>query len=544
MAQQQHQGSVKETLISIIISLAMALVAKAYVVEAFVIPTGSMAPTLLGKHMLFRSPETGYEWAVNPWFYARTATGQGIPTQPQQGTGPGGRTATPTVTDPMTTSQVNPLRRNPRIGATLQGQPKRLRSGDRILVQKLLYEVFGPERFDVVVFKNPTNPTENFIKRLVGLPGEAIFLLDGDLFTAPVTDAGNAPADWDAFSIRRKPMDIQRDLWRPLFSSQYTPPNPVDSAGLRFFRMPWQGEGWETEDKRVFTTDQRTPTTLTWVDELWPINDFNPYNEVPAITGFQGGRRFLDPTHYYPVADLRLRAGVEAGADGLRLGASIKARRHTFAATIDENACTITITDPDGDTTTLATAPGRTFPKGRIVDVEFWHWDQRLALVINSEVVCEADYDWNPEARMINSVGFSPYELTGISDTSLQQQGNYDQAKPTVAWTFQGAPLSLHRVGLDKDIYWRPDDTRRACHPSDLAILTDEQYFVLGDNSAASADGRKWIDVNPEVAKIDPTIGVVPEKLLLGKAFFVYFPSPHQLGRIPVPDFGRMRAIN
>ncbi len=43
----------------------LAFIFRAFVVEAFVIPTGSMAPTLLGAHMRFRCPDCGYTFDVN-----------------------------------------------------------------------------------------------------------------------------------------------------------------------------------------------------------------------------------------------------------------------------------------------------------------------------------------------------------------------------------------------------------------------------------------------------------------------------------------------
>ena len=42
--------TVPDTLISVIIAFALAFIGRAYVLEPFVIPTGSMAPTLLGAH--------------------------------------------------------------------------------------------------------------------------------------------------------------------------------------------------------------------------------------------------------------------------------------------------------------------------------------------------------------------------------------------------------------------------------------------------------------------------------------------------------------
>src|SRR5437868_13479141 len=60
-----NQGSVKETIESILVAFILAFIFRAFVVEAFVIPTGSMAPTLLGAHMDFRCPDCGWHWKVN-----------------------------------------------------------------------------------------------------------------------------------------------------------------------------------------------------------------------------------------------------------------------------------------------------------------------------------------------------------------------------------------------------------------------------------------------------------------------------------------------
>src|SRR5829696_7909687 len=56
---------VKETIESILIAFILAFVFRAFVVEAFVIPTGSMAGTLLGAHMRFTCPSCGYVFDVN-----------------------------------------------------------------------------------------------------------------------------------------------------------------------------------------------------------------------------------------------------------------------------------------------------------------------------------------------------------------------------------------------------------------------------------------------------------------------------------------------
>ena len=64
-ARQDNQTSVKETLESILVAFILAFIFRAFVVEAFVIPTGSMAPTLLGANMRFHCNDCGYQFTVN-----------------------------------------------------------------------------------------------------------------------------------------------------------------------------------------------------------------------------------------------------------------------------------------------------------------------------------------------------------------------------------------------------------------------------------------------------------------------------------------------
>ena len=59
------QTNVRETIESIVVAFILAFIFRAFVVEAFVIPTGSMAPTLLGAHMKFYCPDCGYEFTTN-----------------------------------------------------------------------------------------------------------------------------------------------------------------------------------------------------------------------------------------------------------------------------------------------------------------------------------------------------------------------------------------------------------------------------------------------------------------------------------------------
>jgi signal peptidase I len=51
-----------------------------------------------------------------------------------------------------------------------------------IIVSRLAYLLGSPERGDVIVFHNPTDPSHDFIKRVIGLPGETIQIKNGTVF--------------------------------------------------------------------------------------------------------------------------------------------------------------------------------------------------------------------------------------------------------------------------------------------------------------------------------------------------------------------------
>lgn len=57
-----------------------------------------------------------------------------------------------------------------------------LKVGDRIIVNKLLYRFSSPKRGDIMVFKYPVNPDRDFIKRVIGLPGETIEIKDSKVY--------------------------------------------------------------------------------------------------------------------------------------------------------------------------------------------------------------------------------------------------------------------------------------------------------------------------------------------------------------------------
>ncbi len=54
--------------------------------------------------------------------------------------------------------------------------------GDRLFGNRLTYKFKDPERFDVVIFKYPVDEDENYIKRVIGLPGETVTIENAKVY--------------------------------------------------------------------------------------------------------------------------------------------------------------------------------------------------------------------------------------------------------------------------------------------------------------------------------------------------------------------------
>lgn len=57
-----------------------------------------------------------------------------------------------------------------------------LENGDNLIVDKLSYWFNDPKRFDIIVFPYPKEPDKHYIKRVVGLPGETVQIIDGYVY--------------------------------------------------------------------------------------------------------------------------------------------------------------------------------------------------------------------------------------------------------------------------------------------------------------------------------------------------------------------------
>src|SRR5688572_7767311 len=119
MTRKKSEGGIGETVRTVVYAVLIALVLRTFAFEPFSIPSGSMLPTLLVGDYLFVSKYSyGYSRYSLPW---------GLP--------------------------------------IIDG---------RVLASE-------PERGDVAVFKLPTDNSTDYIKRIVGLPGDRIQVVDGVL---------------------------------------------------------------------------------------------------------------------------------------------------------------------------------------------------------------------------------------------------------------------------------------------------------------------------------------------------------------------------
>ncbi|MCP4788187.1 MAG: hypothetical protein GY878_32135 [Fuerstiella sp.] len=190
---QQGDG-VRETVESIAIAFVLAFLFKTFQAEAYVIPTGSMAPTLYGRHKEITCDGCGFEFAL------------GASSEIDQETG--------RLEDRIQYVYCG------NCGKENFARDAAVFNGDRILVNK---QFSGYERFNVVVFKNPEQAHVNYIKRLVGLPNETIRIRKGDIW---------AKADGsDHWKIQRKEdAFVQKDIQLSVYDDRY-PATPLINLG-------------------------------------------------------------------------------------------------------------------------------------------------------------------------------------------------------------------------------------------------------------------------------------------------------------------------
>ncbi|MHC4148485.1 MAG: signal peptidase I [Planctomycetota bacterium] len=484
----------------LITAFILAFVFRAFIMEAFRIPTGSMADTLKGAHFRFRCQQCGY-----PYDYGFDPRTIHLP----QDTVPRGNVKPPPT-------------RCPSCGYyDRSGRIVPVSNGDRILVLKCLYQFAEPKRWDVVVFKNPLEPQINYIKRLVARPTETVEIIDGDVYING--------------QIGRKPPKVQNELWMPVYDNDYQPVRPDEP----FFNNHTWDQPWKNIANSQWQPDHDNPTLLQLDTPTDHINsliyDTSVGNSFRATYAYDDTRLY----DYMPYcSDLMVRFHVLVPQRKGRIGIALSKYETTYSAWVDFGDgpqsgdftadMVIEKITKARETTELARLPIQA-PRDDIpVLFKFANVDHQLI------------FDFAGE-KLTYDLGRSPDD-TGERRIDVQPQ----------ARIFGAGKLTLSHMAMFRDIHYiaekSPSGSKggRATEGNPFTLGEDE-FFVLGDNSPNSEDGRWWGRRGKGNNGRSYREGIVPRDYLLGKALFVYWPSgfrPFSRSRFAVvPNFGQMRFI-
>jgi signal peptidase I len=556
-------AGIRETVESIWVAIILAFVLRAFVVEAFVIPTGSMATHLLGQHVLLRCSNclTQFPFGI------------------QADVGASGQYVT------------GPIARCPNCGTEVKESQAEPKSGDRVLVLKYLYNFAPPHRWDVIVFKDPQENQQNYIKRLAGLPGEVVRIIQGDLFVHKLEDAnhdgvldendaavasddhGPRLADLKDWHIARKPDAVQQTMWLPLFDNDYRPES-WQTPRQQLWRADDSATGWDVslEDGRVFQYDGSSEQRLHFAqDQADVFRAANAYNQ-----SMEDLRRRPDPDEI--CGDLKLQTVLLPESPEGCVLFTLSHLDQEFAGEIrfdgrfrllcrglDQKDGRWDQAEELGATQQAPLAPGHA------VQVALTHVDWKVALWVDGRAVLSTtDENYSPNV-----------------DKLVKRVEERDIPTPRVGLVGQAGRFQLWHTRIFRDVFYTcpnlqepPDNIygryarenflsafkspvrpRQSWgtteNPLALRAFADrpemDEFFMLGDNSPFSQDSRLWVKAAPSLRLYGPDgkpqyrLGTAPRYGLIGKAFFVYWPSGYRLldsPRLPiVPDVGKMRRI-
>ena len=621
---------IRETVESLAVAFILALLFKAFIAEAFVIPTGSMAPTLMGAHKDIKCEECGYQYQCGA---------------SDEFNDVGSRS------DEMVVATTCPLCRKPQVANPAESSNQATFSGDRILVSKLAYVWNKPQRWDVIVFKFIQDARLNYIKRCIGRPNETIRIRGGNIYVkqdkseTEKTSASNA----SAFEIARKPPHVMNAMLQILYDSKFVPKSLV-KAGMPSQWQPFPAEEskWQvnhTENKWSATISDVPVGSTHWlryyhhvVDPLvWEslretgalpnaipprssrlITDFTAYNARFSMFNTR-----INSEKFRPLAEQFISTAIQRGISGEKKNApleydgmhwtgdlaadfEIKTERDTKSLALllveagVEHECRIDLktgqatatVKVDGQVVEAFQQDGQSladkataFTKVRAGGkhrLRFANVDDTLVLWIDGTPV-----KWSPSGKLM-SEAYSPLENRIPKSTP----SNPLDSAP-IAVGVEGGAAEIVRTQVFRDIYYiahgvgqlsdysdfygnlrqstTPENNERyarevhnlsaneltrrmsieglnrnailsnpnlwACSP--LAEkrqkydfpLKKEEYFPMGDNSAASSDARSWNDHH------------APERLFIGRAVMVFWPHYWNAPVPFMPNFQRMGLI-
>lgn len=348
---------------------------------------------------------------------------------------------------------------------TLHGDYTR---GDKILADKAAITFSDPQRLDVAVFKFPEDvgKKRDFIKRLVGLPGEKFQIDGGDVY---IND-----------EILRKPLRKQSGIWIEVEDTSNLSKQPLSQAWRASQDMPLQngsllldaGQGLAWLSYQAFVTDSLPSRTgggylvgdlMTRLDLAVVDTQAGKLDIVLRdVRGEMRPRPFSPPRPYWEL-------------------------RGTSVASISFNpqGVTCSIQRNKVELSTIRTKPWK---PDEFHTLEFSSYDNTVNLLLDGKPLISERFD--------PSIGTKELPAS---------------APPPVTIKATDSLLTLRRIGLYRDIYWTNADPwaleRQALH------IPEGHYVVLGDNSPSSEDSRRW-----------RTSPFVPRENFVARATVIFWP--------------------
>jgi len=591
-------GGWRETVESVAMAVILALLFRGFVAEAFVIPTGSMAPTLDGRHKDLKCPQCGewYQVSCSPEQEYEVLTGRHV----VNGTCPVCRY----------TQRLNP-RAHPNQGSF---------SGDRIIVGKFAYDLMEPKRWDVIVFKFPGGAATNYIKRLIGLPGEKVWIVGGNIYTC-----GNDEPE-TALRIARKPPDKLNALLQIVDDSSHISPELTqlgwpsrwqnlpaaegdagvwklldggrafssDGAGnseawLRYRNVVPGYDDWRhieeqkslppgvadrpgelVTDFYAYNTAAReqavySPTVPIW---QWPmLKGYRPPAEIPS-----GGPLGDPPSasalgeHWVDDLAVECHAEVTGNQGELTLMLVRGGVKHLCRINLADGKASMSMTDAAGQPRAFSGNDGRenesstaqTSVKGSgRYRLRLSNCDHEMLLWVNGSVVA---FDGPTTYRSDDLITpfFSEQEPGDAAPAGIASRGaavklsqlrilrdkyyiaTTENFRPT-DYDFPEDPREIHRV-YSTPSQWQ---TTRLFAPGNRRhvefTLQADQFLPMGDNSPQSSDSRLWSPENDP--RFDQPHHYVERDLLIGKALIIYWPHTWNTPIPFLPKFSRMGPI-
>ncbi len=557
--QQPTTSAFRHVIESLLLLAATVLVFRTFVAEGYLISTGSMAPCLLGYHRQVTCPTCSHQFA------------KGMSLAEAEGSSSMTATAAASVGDPHGISGTA-CPNCGRTGLTVNSLPRN--EGDQLLVSKHAFMLRNPHRWEVIVFRNPSDPLEAYVKRAVGMPGEAIELRDGEVFANG--------------SHQRKPLVAQLGT-RILFDEHSHQPDPENVDWEPRWSAEKDGSRW-TQTAEGFTfggTDTNTPVDWlefrhwvvaggTHVSQVtlaqWPKSLVEPSSEFTSLE-YDKEQKLLRMTGVLSAEELDRWTNRTEDEAFLKAIEKLYFRSHYAPISDDygynqryEGVTNYRVRDvmlefeldqvPSSGELTVRLAHGRTQ-----VDCRFDFVASTMSVTFNASTAktSEVSQDFGslppvvatlPLPRSLKSGShqiiasvFDGQLVVGIDEQPLGEPLPLPEnpEEPPAPWVervarigAQGAAISVRNLRLYRDVYYTPKNGA----DGKKFQLADDEYFALGDNSPVSVDSRCWESPG------------VPERSLIGKPFVVHLPS--RPGRIAlgskvtyvrVPDFSRVRYI-